>query len=280
MDTLILISILILIMSLLLCSSLIFCFGTLTVNSNSNSNNQVSQRLKTLIDTTVQQTQVDQIQLKTKVDQVKKSSKQLDCTVTLPSNDFVNSGKYTCSDPTNNKIITLTDGPILKISYSTEKDSFGKETKNYYIIAPYIFIINTGISLASKDIIINSLQDLVDLFDKIDKQFVSENTIPDKCLNVPIKTREEAKAPYNTTCIFFPGLNKVNSIETIIEKAFFPYIQNSILTDYFDLINTKLASQTPTLTILEYVMYLALLNRKPTFNYYTLCTSDDTSINC
>lgn len=266
---------------LILCCICLLCLisiaGTIfTVNtSNSSINsliNQVRERLKTTIDTSIQLKQVDQTQLKIKVDQVNKSRKQLDCTVNL--------NKSTCSDPTNNKIITLTDGPILKLSYSTEKDSFGKTSKNYYIIAPYIFIIDTGISLASKEIIINSLEDLVNLFDTLDKRFISENTIPDKCLNVPIKIREEAKAPYNTTCIFFPGLNKIDSIEKIIQKSLFPYIGDSILTEYFVLINTKLNSQNPTLSVLEYVMYLALVNRKSNYNYYTLCTSDDQTINC
>ena len=93
---------------LILCCICLLCLisiaGTIfTVNtSNSSINsliNQVRERLKTTIDTSIQLKQVDQTQLKIKVDQVNKSRKQLDCTVNL--------NKSTCSDPTNNKIITL-----------------------------------------------------------------------------------------------------------------------------------------------------------------------------
>lgn len=202
----------------------------------------------------------------------KKQSKQLSCKVI--------SDKYTCSDPTNKKtIITLTEGPILKISYSIEKDppDTGTDVRKYYIIAPYVFMVNAGISLATKEIIINSVQELLALFDKIDKQYISENTLPDKCLNLPVKTR--GKSDYSTTCLFF-SLKQIEAIEGIIRKSMFPYIQASILDEYFNVLNKKIAAENPTLTILEYVMYIALLNRTSKFEYYTTCKLDDTSTNC
>lgn len=200
--------------------------------------------------------------------QLKESLKTLNCKVNL--------NKYTCSDPTNQKIITLTDGPIFKISYSIEKDSFEKEIKNYYIIAPYIFIVNTAVSLATKETSVNSLQELLALFDKIDNKYVSENTIPDKCINVPIKLRNNNT--YNTTCMFFL-INKIDILENLIKKSLFPYINESILVDYFNLINRKI-SENLTITILEYVMYIALSNRTSKFKYYTKCNSDDRSTKC
>ena len=207
----------------------------------------------------------------TQGDKVKKQSKQLLCTMI--------SDKYTCTDPTNKKtIITLTEGPILKISYSIEKDppDTGIDVRKYYIIAPYVFIVNAGISLANKQITVNSVQELLALFDKIDKQYISENTLPDKCLNLPVDTRSESM--YSTTCLFF-SLKQIEAIEGIIRKSMFPFIQESILNEYFNLINKKIA-ENPTLTILEYVMYIALLNRTSNFEYYTTCKLDNTSTNC
>jgi len=199
---------------------------------------------------------------------VKKQSKKLICNII--------SDKYTCSDPINEKIIiTLTDGPIFKISYSIEKEK-DSDVRKYYIIAPYIFIVNTGISLATKEVVINSVQELLALFDKIDTQYISENTLPDKCLNVPTKSRSDSM--YNTTCMFFPL--QIETIEGIIKKSILPYIQESILNEYFNLINKKIA-ENPTLTILEYVMYIALLNRTSNFEYYTSCKLDNNKgVNC
>jgi|LakMenEpi03Aug12_release.lakeMendotaPanAssembly.Ray.scaffolds.fasta_scaffold50271_3 hypothetical protein len=190
------------------------------------------------------------------------------------------SDKYTCTDPTNKKtIITLTEGLIFKISYSIEKHppKTGTDVRKYYIIAPYVFIINASISLATKEITVNSLQELLALFDKIDKQYISENTLPDKCLNLSVKTRGESI--YGTTCIFF-SLKQIDAIEGIIRKSIFPYIQASILDEYFNVLNKKIAAENPTLTILEYVMYIALLNRTSKFEYYTTCKLEGKSTDC
>jgi hypothetical protein len=208
----------------------------------------------------------------TQDNKVKKQSKQLLCKMI--------SDKYTCTDPTNKKtIITLTEGPIFKISYSIEKDppDTGTDVRKYYIIAPYVFIINAGISLATKQITVNSVQELLALFDKIDKQYISENTLPDKCLNLPVKTRGGSN--YGMTCLFF-SLKQIEAIEGIIRKSMFPYIQASILDEYFNVLNKKIAAENPTLTILEYVMYIALLNRTSKFEYYTTCKLEDTPTDC
>ena len=199
---------------------------------------------------------------------------ELDCTVNL--------NKYTCTSPVDNKVIMLIEGPIFKISSSTEQDSFKNETINYYIIAPYVFLVDAILSIASGEKVINSLQDLLDFFNDMDKKYILENTIPDKCIQVPIKTREEAKAPYNTTCIFFPGLNKIDAIAKIFEKTFLIYLSNQVLTDYFSMVNDKINQVSPSLTILEYIMYLSLLNKikNSNYNYYTLCTSDNSNVNC
>lgn len=203
---------------------------------------------------------------------VKKQSTQLFCQMI--------SDKYTCTDPSNKKtIITLTEGPIFKISYSIEKNppDTGTDVRKYYIIAPYIFIVNTGISLATKQITVNSVQELLALFDKIDKQYISENTFPDKCLNLDVKTRGESI--YGTTCMFF-SLTQIDVIESVIRKSIFPFIQESILDEYFNVLNKKIAVENPTLTILEYVMYITLLNRTSKFEYYTTCKLEGKSTDC
>ena len=81
-------------------------------------------------------------------------------------------------------------------------------------------------------------------------------------------------------CIFFPGLNKIDSIANILETSLLPFLSNNVMNDYYNIIVSKLNNNT-TLTILEYTMYLALLNKiKKQFKYFTLCTSNNENINC
>lgn len=204
----------------------------------------------------------------------KKISTQLDCTA--------NGNIYNCTNPKNNKIIKITSGPLFKLSSSTDIDSFGKSTINYYILASLTFLSVDIISVATKKKIINTLSDLLNFFNESENNFNKENTIPDKCLNVSTKIREESKAPYNSTCIFYPGLNKIHSIADTLEKALLPFLTDTIMNDYFNMIESNLNNNT-VLTILEYTMYLALLNKikNSQFKYYTFCTSDDNEkINC
>lgn len=203
----------------------------------------------------------------------KRTRTQLDCTV----NDNI----YDCSNPKNNKKIKLISGPLFKLSSSTEVDSFGKSSINYYILASLSFLSTDIISVGTKEIVINTLDDLLNFFNASEDKFNKENTIPDKCLNVSTKIREESKAPYNSTCIFFPGLNKIDVIANTLERVLFPFLPDSVMNGYFNMIESKLNNDT-VLTILEYTMYLALLNKikNSQLKYFTLCTSDNENINC
>lgn len=201
---------------------------------------------------------------------------QLDCNVNnLPNENF------DCSNPINNKKIILKSGPIFKLSSSTEIDSFGKSSINYYILGSLSFIDEGIVSIAKKEITINTLFDLLKFFDNIENKFNQNNKIPDKCLNVSIKIREESKSPYDSMCIFFPGLNKIDAIVKILESSLLPFLSNTVINDYYNMIDSKLNNNVQ-LTILEYTMYLALLNKikKSQFKYFTLCNSNNEKINC
>lgn len=205
-----------------------------------------------------------------------KKTTQLDCNANnLPNENF------DCSNPINNKKIILKSGPIFKLSSSTEIDSFGKSTINYYILGSLSFMDEGIVSIATKEITINTLDDLLKFFDNMENNFNKNNKIPDKCLNVSIKIREESKEPYNTMCIFFPGLNKIDAIVKILESSLLPFLSTTVMNDYYNMIDSKL-NKNVQLTILEYTMYLALLNKikNSQFKYFTLCNSDNEKINC
>jgi len=203
------------------------------------------------------------------------STINIDCTV--------NGNIYKCSNPENlDNTIIITDGPIFKISYSTEINTFGETTIDYYIIVPFVFIIDYIISVNTKEIVINSLNDFIKSLDIVNQQYINTNNIPDKCLNVPLKIRNDSKPPYNTTCIFFDnGFGKLSAISNTIEKSLLPGIPDNVLNDYFNLISDKIKT-TSTLTVFEYVMYMSLLNKLKNKNnkYLTLCISDDLNTIC
>ena len=152
---------------------------------------------------------------------------------------------------------------------------------NYYILTPVLFIVDSVISISLGEITINSLSDLLRVFNDIENKFNNESTIPDKCLGVPSKIREEGKYPYSKSCLFFPGLNKIDGVVRALEKGLYPHISNNILEEYYDIIEVKI-NDGMALTILEYSMYLGLLNhiKNSNYKYYSLCTSDNENINC
>jgi len=67
----------------------------------------------------------------------------------------------------------------------------------------------------------------------------------------------------------------------ILEKTLLPFLSTNILNDYYNMVNLKITNELER-TILEYVMYLTLLNKIKNFQfkYFTLCTSDNELINC
>lgn len=188
---------------------------------------------------------------------------------------------YTCTHPDNFKIITLTSGPIFKISYSEETDP---KTNDYYIIVPFVFIVDFLVAVNLGDYDIQTVQDFIREINKVDAEYEQTNTIPDKCLKLPMKIRNESKAPYNTTCIFFPGFTSIGALITTIQKGLIDIgkIPIKVLTDYYNMVDVKLQAKNPEITIFEYVMYVASMNKvKGTkYRYYGTCISNDETITC
>lgn len=202
----------------------------------------------------------------------------LECTVNIKDG----SPAYTCTHPDNFKIIKLTSGPIFKISVSEEIDAFNVKTNDYYIIVPFVFIVDFIVSVSLGDYEFKSVQDFINEINKVDAKYEQTNTIPDKCLKLPMKTRGESKAPYNTTCIFFPGFTSIGALITTMQKTLVEQVPINILTDYYNMIDVKLQAKTPEITVFEYVMYVASMNKvKSTkYRYYGTCVSTDETITC
>lgn len=202
----------------------------------------------------------------------------LECSVNIKDGSPI----YTCTHPDNFKIIKLTSGPIFKISSSEETDAFNVKTNDYYIIVPFVFIVDFIVSVSLGDYDFKSVQDFTKEINKVDAKYEQTNTIPDKCLKLPMKTRGESKAPYNTTCIFFPGFTSIGALITTIQKTLVEKIPIAVLTDYYNMIDTKLQGKDPEITIFEYVMYVASMNKvKSTkYRYYGTCISTDETITC
>jgi hypothetical protein len=202
----------------------------------------------------------------------------LECSVNIKDGSPI----YTCTHPDNFKIIKLTSGPIFKISSSEETDAFNVKTNDYYIIVPFVFIVDFIVSVNLGDYDFKSVQDFIKEINKVDAKYDQTNAIPDKCLKLPMKTRGESKAPYNTTCIFFPGFTSIGALITTIQKALVDKIPINVLTDYYNMIDTKIQGKNPEITIFEYVMYVASMNKvKSTkYRYYGTCISTDETITC
>lgn len=203
--------------------------------------------------------------------------KQLTCKVVEDENNVT----ITCSHPENSKTIKLISGRILTISSSEETDSFNKITTNYYILVPYIFIVDFVVSLSLKEIEITSVEGFNKTIDELDKKYHETNIIPDKCLKVSLKIRNESKEPYNTTCFFFPGLSSIGSLANIFRKTIIKEIPINILTEYYNIIDKKLQDKSPTITIFEYVMYIASMNlvKNTKYRYFAICNSKN-NIEC
>jgi hypothetical protein len=106
--------------------------------------------------------------------------------------------------PNNNKFINIKSGDLIKISKSTEVDSFGIKYDSYYIYIIYDLIITLPISIGlgvgkggtneGQPIIINSLLDLKKAFAKMERSF--QVSLNDEEL---IVKKEEAKPIYVTS---------------------------------------------------------------------------------
>lgn len=171
------------------------------------------------------------------------------------------SEKIQCMSPESSDYIKITTGDIIKISSSRETQrGSGKVRVDYYLMVPYVFFVDYSISLATQEIVINTLADLLSSFQSVEKNYNKNNNIADKCLNVSLDTRNKSDFPYNQTCLFFDtGFSKMKSIVQTIIKTQFPYIPKNVLNDYYNYILSKV-KQTKTLSIFEYIMYLGLLN--------------------
>lgn len=224
------------------------------------------------------------------------------CTVNI--NDFMD---FSCTDPKTDETadnipenmpeypaysstkqsINIINGKVFKLSFSEEVNTSGNKILDYYVLVPYAFIVDFIIDLSLGAIKIQSLQDLFNTFDKIDSDFdkltVASNKpalIPDKCLKLQPSIRGESKPPYNTTCIFFPGLSKIGALSDTIEKILLPYIPENVQNEYFNMIDKKIKdTPIPTLTVIDYVIFLSMLNRlkKKKIDYKTECNSSEPS---
>jgi hypothetical protein len=182
---------------------------------------------------------------------------------------------YTCEHPESAKKIKLVDGPIFKISYSEEIDTFKNKTYDFYIIVPFVFIVDFLLSMSLKEVEFKSVDDFINEINKIDLEYERTNNIPDKCLKTPLQTRRESKDPYNTTCIFIPGFVSLGNLLATLEKTIVKEIPLPILSEYYNIIDEKINKPDPVLTVFEYVMYVASMNRvkNTKYNYVSLCNS-------
>lgn len=231
----------------------------------------------------------------------KENAFEIDCSISNISNILMN----TCSDPLNTvQLIQLIDGPIVTMSSSTEVNSFDKKTIEYYIIVPYEFIVTYIISVANKEIVITTLEEFQKSLTNVNIEYSYNNKIPDKCMGLSNAIRTKSSPPYNTTCIFFK-ISTITALSKVIEKSLFPFIPISVLNEYFNVLNTKINNSSniyldtsieclknkncntnikkiSSLTILEYTMYLALINliKSTNYKYFTQCTVDDDNNIC
>lgn len=245
-------------------------------------------------------------------DKLKPIIQGINCSISNISNNLINA----CSNPFDDShIIELVEGPILKISKSSEThndiDKSNKpiviNTDNYYIIMPYVFAIDYANKLSKGLLLIETLPELLESFDDVENRFNNQNTIPDKCLGTSSSIRTESTAPYNTTCLFFPGLSSITAVSNTIQLAILPFIPLNILNEYYSAITKKIKDTKKTfidtnvgcikdkktcntnvqfistLTILEYVMYLSLINytKSGNYKYFGQCdTAGNDLIDC
>lgn len=182
--------------------------------------------------------------------------------------------KIQCIDPENQNdkptYITITEGDIIKIGKSLEKTRV-----NFYLIMPYVFAVDYAVNLGKKQIVINTLDDLLKSFKTVEADYNSSNTIADKCLNVPNATRSKSAPPYNTTCLFFDtGFSNITGLTTTLERAILPFIPTVVQSEYLDLLVAKIKGEN-SLTIFEYIMYLAMINvnKSKQYSYVAQCQS-------
>lgn len=193
-----------------------------------------------------------------------------------------NESSFSCSNPEYNppsfptKNINIVSDKIIKISFSKETNSFGKDQFYYYFVVPYVFTVDFFVDLNLKNIIINSLDELLIALDNVDSKFnqqLIDKNIQDKCLNLTRLARGESKPPYNVTCIFFPGgFTTIKSLSDLMNKSFLPALNTTVQLDYFNYILNKIQT-TNTLSIFEYIIYLSLLNslKLKNYNYVAQC---------
>lgn len=210
-----------------------------------------------------------------------KTRKDIICTVKF--NLESNQESFTCSNPEfssgfSDKNINIISDKIIKISYSKETNSFGKDEYYYYFVLPYAFSVNFLVDLNSKSIVINTLQDLLTALDTVDSNYYNDLTsknIQDKCLNLTRDIRGESKPPYNVACIFFPGgFNKIKGLVSLMQKSFIPALNESVKSEYYDYLVDKIKN-TNTLSIFEYIVFLTLLDsfKLKNYNYVAQCNS-------
>lgn len=207
---------------------------------------------------------------------VKPELKEITCSVKINPDTF---GCVSMDD--SSKVINIVDGKILKLSYTDEPKSKGSSeiVRYYYIILPYYFAVEYPLQIGTGGIKINTLDDLLKSFDAAHDESYNliDKSVSDKCLAVKVDKRE-AKPPYNTACIFMDGgFSTINSISDIFFKAILKSknIPQTVINDYYNLLKSKIDKDN-TLTLFEYVMYIALFKilNENKYNFMSLCDSE------
>jgi hypothetical protein len=187
-----------------------------------------------------------------------------------------------CIDPQSDinypTYITIINDDIIQISSSINTTKSNRTTTDYYIILPYSFLIDYPIELSTNTIVLNTLDDLLLSFNNIGSNFkTNSNLMPGKCLNVTLDKMTDDV--YKQTCLFFnPAISQLPTIIDTITLILLPYLPASVLNDYYNLLDSTIKN-TKTLTIFQYIMYLALLNNVKQKKYFSQCNSIQT-INC
>lgn len=184
----------------------------------------------------------------------------------------------TCSNLDNNtNFINITSSPLVKISYTDEKNKSGtSSTRHYYITIPYKFVVDYAIMLSKGDIKINSLDDLYNLFLKA-KQDSDESLkdLDDKCLNVSLDIRSKGLPPHNTLCTFInDGFNNIEASTNLFTDILLKFVPENVKNQYYNILLKKI-KDTSTLNILEYIMYISIykLKNQNKYTYIPQCES-------
>lgn len=154
---------------------------------------------------------------------------------------------------------TITTGDLIHISNSSSTD--------YYFYIPYSLIVTFNVAVQSNKIVINSLSDLLYNFASIETEFQKQITnLNVTCDNLLPKIRNKSGVPYNTLAFFY-DVSAIGATAILFRNTFLKSIPTSVQSQYLATLQQKIKNSN-TLTLFEYVMYLAINNSNA--NYISL----------